>query len=111
VLANLIDFCRPVQQLLVRVIFLPGISDSSKPIRHIAFRRAHRPADAEQPVSEKLNQADTDSLICLSGKHLDTSSRENDFAFPDTATASRSRLTQSFTFAGFTVTFANQLLS
>jgi hypothetical protein len=111
VLANLIDFCRPVQQLLVRVIFLPGISDSSKPIRHIAFRRALRPADAEQPVSEKLNQADTDRLICLSGKHLDTSSRENDFAFPDTATASRSRLTQSLTFAGFTVTFANQPLS
>jgi hypothetical protein len=108
--ANLLHSYSRVQQLLVTLLFLPGISDSSK-IRHIAFRRARRPADAEQSVSEKLNQADTDSLICLTGKHLDTSSRENDFAFPDTATASRSRLTQSLTFAGFTVTFANQPLS
>jgi hypothetical protein len=38
VLANLIDSFSRVQQLLVRVIFLPGISDSGKPICHLTFR-------------------------------------------------------------------------
>jgi hypothetical protein len=34
---NLIDSFNRVQQLLVRVIFLPGISDSSKLICHFTF--------------------------------------------------------------------------
>jgi hypothetical protein len=35
---NLIDSFSRVQQLLVRVIFLPGLSDRSKPICHLTFR-------------------------------------------------------------------------
>jgi hypothetical protein len=35
---NLIDSFSRVQQLLVRVIFLLGISDGSKPICHLTFR-------------------------------------------------------------------------
>lgn len=35
--ANLLHSYSRVQQLLVTLLFLPGISDSSKPIRHIAF--------------------------------------------------------------------------
>jgi hypothetical protein len=35
---NLIDSFSRVQQLLVRMIFLLGISDSSKPICHLTFR-------------------------------------------------------------------------
>jgi hypothetical protein len=35
---NLMDSFSRVQQLLVRVIFLLGISDSSKPICHLTFR-------------------------------------------------------------------------
>jgi hypothetical protein len=38
VLANLIDSFSHVQQLLVSLLFLLGISDSSKPIRHLTFR-------------------------------------------------------------------------
>ncbi len=38
---NLIDFLRRVQQLLVRVIFLPGISDRLRPIRYLEFRRGN----------------------------------------------------------------------
>jgi len=34
----LIDSFSRVQQLLVRVIFLPGISDSGKLICHLTFR-------------------------------------------------------------------------
>jgi hypothetical protein len=45
--ANLIHFCRPVQQLLVRVIFLPGISDSGKSICHFTSHLANHLADAE----------------------------------------------------------------
>jgi hypothetical protein len=40
--ANLLRFLDRVQQLLVRVIFLPGISDSNKPISRITFHRANR---------------------------------------------------------------------
>ncbi len=62
-LANLIhSFCR-VQQLLVRVIFLPGISDGSKPIRHshlveqISSRmrsRHYRPAESSRQRQSHL---------------------------------------------------------
>jgi hypothetical protein len=34
---SLIHSCRPIQQLLLRVIFLPGLSVSSKPICHLTF--------------------------------------------------------------------------
>jgi hypothetical protein len=47
---NLIDFSRPVQQLLVRVIFLPGISDSLRPIRYFEFRRGNHFEDTEQTL-------------------------------------------------------------
>ena len=47
---NLIHSRRPVQQLLVRVIFLPGISDSGKPICHLTSRSANYFADAERRV-------------------------------------------------------------
>jgi hypothetical protein len=40
--ANLLRFLDRVQQLLVRVIFLPGISDSNNPIFHVTFRWANR---------------------------------------------------------------------
>src|SRR5262249_17841314 len=106
--ANLLHYCSRVQQLLVTLLFLPGISESSKSVRHIAFRRGNRPADAGRPVSEKMSQVYTDSLIFLSDKHLDTSSRGNDFAFPDRARASPRRPTQSLTFASFTGTFTNR---
>jgi hypothetical protein len=49
---NLIDSFRRVQQLLVRVIFLPGISDSTKPICHLTFRWANHFADAERPFQK-----------------------------------------------------------
>ena len=49
---NLIHSCHPVQQLLVRVIFLPGISDSGKPICHLTFRWANHFADAEWPFQK-----------------------------------------------------------
>jgi hypothetical protein len=40
--ANLLRFLDRVQQLLVRLLFLPGISDSNKLIFHVTFRRANR---------------------------------------------------------------------
>jgi hypothetical protein len=46
--ANLLRFRGCVQQLLVRVIFLPGISDNNDPISHVTFRSANHVADAEQ---------------------------------------------------------------
>jgi len=46
--ANLLRFRDRVQQLLVRVIFLPGISDSNNPISHATFRWANHVADAKQ---------------------------------------------------------------
>jgi hypothetical protein len=35
--ANLLRFLDRVQQLLVRVLFPPGISDSDNPISHVTF--------------------------------------------------------------------------
>jgi hypothetical protein len=46
--ANLLRFRSRVQQLLVRVIFLPGISDSNNPISHVTFRCANHVTDAER---------------------------------------------------------------
>jgi hypothetical protein len=37
-LSNLLHSLSRVQQLLVRVIFLPGISESNNPISHVTFR-------------------------------------------------------------------------
>ena len=68
-LANLIDFRRPVQQLFVRVIFLPGISDSGKSIRRLVLGLANRFADAA-PVKDAPSQADKGSLICFIGRPL-----------------------------------------
>src|ERR1700691_6123193 len=55
--ANLIHFCRPVQQLLVRVIFLPGISDSGKSICRLASCFANhlrmRSVVSEEPGIER----------------------------------------------------------
>jgi hypothetical protein len=45
---NLLRFRGRVQQLLVRVIFLSGISDSNNPISHVTFRGANHVADAER---------------------------------------------------------------
>jgi hypothetical protein len=52
-LSNLHQSYSRVQQLLVRVIFLPGISDSSKPIRHLTFRGANLLADAEPALQTR----------------------------------------------------------
>src|ERR1035441_6292343 len=61
---NLIDSFRRVQQLLVRVIFLPGISDSSKPIRHLTFRCANLFADAEPALqTARIKQTTTSHLL------------------------------------------------
>jgi hypothetical protein len=49
---NLIDSFNRVQQLLVRVIVLPGISDSSKTICHLTFRWANHFADAVRPFQK-----------------------------------------------------------
>jgi len=46
--ANLLRFLDRVQQLLVRVLFLPGISESNNPICHLVFRWADHFADAER---------------------------------------------------------------
>jgi hypothetical protein len=45
---NLLRFLDRVQQLLVRVLFLPGISESNNPIYHLVFRWADHFADAER---------------------------------------------------------------
>jgi hypothetical protein len=37
-LGNLLHSLSRVQQLLVRLIFLPGISESNNPISHVTFR-------------------------------------------------------------------------
>jgi hypothetical protein len=50
--ANLLRFRGRVQQLLVRVIFLPGISDSNNPISHVTFGSANHFADAERPFEK-----------------------------------------------------------
>jgi hypothetical protein len=65
---NLIDSFRRVQQLLVRVIFLPGISDSSKPIRHLTFRCANLFADAEPALqTARIKQTTTVSSASSAG--------------------------------------------
>ena len=69
-LANLIDSFSHVQQLLVTLLFLLGISDSSKPIRHLTFRCANLFADAEPALQTARIKADNDSLICFIGRHL-----------------------------------------
>jgi len=50
--ANLLRFLDRVQQLLVRVIFLPGISDSNKPISRITLRWANHLTAAERPFGK-----------------------------------------------------------
>jgi hypothetical protein len=61
------SFCN-VQQLFVRVIFLPGISDSSKPIRHLTFRRANRFADVDPPLqTRRIKQTTTFSSASSAG--------------------------------------------
>jgi hypothetical protein len=77
----------------------------------LAFYGGNRPADAEQPVSEKLSQVNTDRRICLSDKYLDTSSVDNDFRVPKQCKGIPKRSTQSLTFAIFTATFVNRSLS
>jgi len=47
-LSNLVHSFSRVQQLLVLVIFLPGISDSNNPISHVTLRWANHVADAER---------------------------------------------------------------
>jgi len=105
----LIHSFRRVQQLLVRVIFLPGISDGSKPIRHshlveqISSRmrsRRYRPADQE----------DNDGLICFTGRHLGADFRESDCG-PAITTASQGRLIRRLPCTGARVAFAGQSLS
>ena len=53
---NLIHFCRPVQQLLVRVIFLPGISDGGKAMCHLTSRFANH-LRMRGVVSEELESS------------------------------------------------------
>jgi len=67
-LANLIDFCRPVQQLLVRVRFLPGISRNTKPIRHLTLRWENHFADVEPTFQANwVKQATTGSSASSPG--------------------------------------------
>src|SRR6185295_9388642 len=68
VLANLIDSFSRVQQLLVSLLFLLGISDSSKPIRHVTFRCANLFADVE-PVLQtaRIKQTTTVSSASSAG--------------------------------------------
>jgi len=63
-LSNLLHSCSRVQQLLVRVIFLRGISDSASPIRHLTSFRGYSAG-----VTVALNQADNNRLICFIAMH------------------------------------------
>ncbi len=60
-------------------------------------------------ISEELTQADSTSLICLSGRHLDASLPNNDFAFPARATPPRNHPTLSW--PSLPVAFAKQSFS
>jgi hypothetical protein len=67
-LSNLPHSCCSVQQLLVRVIFLPGISDRSRPTRHRTFRSVNRFADAQPPLQTRpiKHQMAVSSALCPS---------------------------------------------
>jgi hypothetical protein len=66
---NLIHSCRRVQQLLVREIFLRGMSDGTLPIRDLTFRWANRFADVEQPI-QRGRVGRRRQLIYFSYRHL-----------------------------------------
>jgi hypothetical protein len=62
----LIHSCRRVQQLLVREIFLLGMSDVTLPIHDLTFRWANRFADAEEPIQwGRVKQTATAHLLQL----------------------------------------------
>jgi len=72
--------CRPRQQLLVRAIFPPGISDRGKPICHLTSRLANHFADASASFQKNWTQADRDTTICPIGRHLDAGLRKRDWS-------------------------------
>ena len=70
-LSNLLQSCSRVQQLLVRVIFLPGISDSGKPIRspHVSLSKStSRMRSGRFRRTESNSEAATTASSVLSGK-------------------------------------------
>jgi hypothetical protein len=109
-LSNLLQSYSRVQQLFVRVIFLPGISDSSKPIRHLTFLLSKSLADAEGSLqTRRIKQTTTVSSASSAGTSTQMCGK-NDYA-PATTTASQGRLTRRLPCAGVRVAFADQSLS
>jgi hypothetical protein len=72
---NLLPFLDRVQQLLVRVLFPLGISDSDNPISHVTFSLSKSLLGCRSGIAAEPSQAARDSLICIIARHLDADLR------------------------------------
>src|ERR1700730_16375250 len=109
-LANLIDSFSRVQQLLVSLLFLPGISDSGKLICHLTFRCANHFADAEPALPPaRIKQTPTVSSASSAGTWAPFC-EGTDYG-PAATTASHGCLTRRLPQAGVRVVFAAQSLA
>lgn len=73
--ANLLRFLDRVQQLLVLVIFLPGISDSNKPIFHRDVSLSKSLLGCRSGTAAELSHTDCENRICIITRHLDADLR------------------------------------
>jgi hypothetical protein len=106
-LGNLIHSFRRVQQLFVRVIFLPGISGSAKWTRNLERPRADRFVEAERSLqTRRIKQTTTVSSTSSAGTWALICGETDDR--PATTTAPQGRLTRRLPCAGSRVEFADQ---
>jgi hypothetical protein len=110
-LGNLVHSCSRVQQLLVRVIFLLGMSDGcqSDSSLHIPLTKSLR--GYSSGVTVELNQVEYNRLIRFIGKHLAADSAEQANAGPAPKPAFQGALLSSFRVRASESHFADQLSS
>jgi hypothetical protein len=108
--ANLPHSRRRVQQLFVRLIFLPGISDRNKPTPHRTFRSANRFADGQPPLQTHPIKHQMAVSSALSASTCMLNCGESDY-WARRPTPCQGRVTRRPSRTGVKVVFGDQSLS